>query len=576
MSRRIALFALFLAVCLWGYSKTFKPKTERQGPFFEDVAEKSGIHFHHFNGIRSHLLPEDYGSGVCFADIDGTGWDDLYFVNSHPMNSTLKIPGRSSRNALYRNRGNGMFVNITDTANVAGRGLGMGCLFGDFGNTGREDLLVTTYGKGNIFYRNQGHKRFVEETASAGLGGDLRWGSGACAADYDGDGRLDIDVPHYAAFSHKLRGEKTSAREGFIVPAALNPFSFPPAGNSLYRNEGAVKFKNMTSTLNLANISGRGLQCLFTDFNGSGLPDIYFADDMSPDAFFVNSGHGTFENDTSKVDLGDISGSMGVTAGDLDGQGQPDLLVTQWMTSAPRLYVNTCNHKQGGHRGRIPCLRFSDQSEDAGLDETTFGLVGWGVAFLDYDNDGCLDLLIVNGSTEEDANQQDRVLIPQRMKLFQGHCDGTFTDVSDSAGPAFARPINGRGLAIADYDHDGRMDAAINVNGGRAILLHNIVHNSNHWLELRLRGVKTNRDAVGARVDILLADGRKQTRWVTAGGSYLSENSLLIHFGCGRFSQVELLKIRWPRPSRLVQIFHNVPADRLWDLSEGGFLRISQ
>ncbi|HAZ08014.1 MAG TPA: hypothetical protein DCZ01_05700 [Elusimicrobia bacterium] len=560
-----AALSALLAVGVSWLRRAPPPKPAAAPAIFEDVSSRAGIDFRHFQGRRSSLLPEDMGSGACWGDVDGDGNLDLYLLNAAPLDPKKAESGSRPRNALYRSRGDGTFEDVTEKASVHGRGLGMGCVFGDFNNSGRHDLFVTGYG-GNIFYRNDGGWKFTEITRESGLS-DTRWATGACLGDYDNDGRLDIYVPHYIRFEDRPGGRLRSSaveRGGFSIPTTLSPFAYPPESGALYHNEGAARFRNVTSEAGVANGEGKGMQCLFADLDEDGRPDLYVADDVSPDILYRNTDGRRFADVTSSAWLGDVKSSMGIALGDFDRDGDQDLAVTEWIAHEKSLYINLLRERRDkdipGRR-----LHFADGNAAAGLGEATLDYVGWGVGFLDYDNDGLLDLLIVNGSTFEDRDHPER-LVPQRMQLFHNNGNGTFSDVSASAGPAFQTPLNARGAAFADYDRDGRVDVAINVNGGRALLLRNLVPNGNHWLEVGLAATRGNWDSVGARVTAAMSDGRSQTCLVTAGGSYLSGNSLLCHFGLGSWESVDRLDVVWPSGRK--RSLKAVAADRVVTVNE--------
>lgn len=545
----------------------FERRTRRAPPpspppgVFQDAAAAAGVSFHHFRGRRSSLLPEDMGSGVCFADADGDGRDDLFFVDAVPLDPA-KGTG-PARDAFFLNRGDGTFAAVVSSAVPEGPSSGMACLFVDATGSGRRDLLLTGDG-GSRFHRALGGARFSDATRSSGLSGG-RWTAGACVGDYDGDGRLDLYQAGYVGFD-AARAPRRAATErgGFSIPVALSPNAFPPVGGVLSRNRGGGRFADETDRAGARNATGKGLQCLFADLDQDGRPDLYIADDVTPDLLLRNRGGGRFADATSEAWLGDVKSSMGLALGDLDGDGDADLAVTQWIAHEKSLYLNLLNERRGKDApGRR--LHFADANAAAGLGESTLDTVGWGVVFLDYDNDGRLDLLIANGSTFETRDDPEK-LVPQRLQLFHNEGDGTFRDASAAAGPAFSVPIDARGLAAADYDGDGRVDAAVSVNGGTALLLHNALSNGNHWLELTLKGAGRNPDAVGARVTVTVAGGAAQTRWVTAGGSYLSQNSFTLHFGLGKADRAERVEIFWPDGRR--QVLKDAAADRRLNITE--------
>lgn len=556
--------AALTAAALWFAVARRRPPAKAPAPpaagFFEDVSGAAGITFRHFHGRRSSLLPEDMGSGVCFVDVDGDGRDDLFFVDSVPLDPA-KREG-PAQDALYLNRGDGTFAAVPSSAVPAGPSSGMGCLFVDTRGRGRRDLLLTGYG-GLRFYRALGAGRFADATRESGLA-DARWSAGACAGDYDGDGRVDLYVPHYVDFAaDRVPRRAATERGGFNIPVALSPNAFRSVGGSLFRNEGDLHFQDVTSRSGTRNATGKELQCLFADLDQDGRPDLYIADDVTPDVLLRNRSDGTFADVTNEAWLGDVKSSMGLALGDFDGDGDDDLAVSEWIAHEKSLYINLLAERRGkdkpGHR-----LHFADGNAAAGLGESTLDSVGWGIVFFDYDNDGRLDLMIANGSTFERRDDTEK-LVPQRLQLFHNEGDGTFRDVSDKAGPAFQIPINARGLATADYDGDGRVDVVVSVNGGQALLLRNTIKNDNHWLELSLRSADANRDAVGARV-VLVADGEPQTRQVTAGGSYLSQNSFTVHFGLGKASRASRVEIFWPSGRR--QVLTGVASDRRLTVAE--------
>lgn len=552
--------ALALAV-LAAACRRAPPAAPAQPPVFEEVSAAAGVDFVHFRGTRSSLLPEDMGSGVCFTDVDGDGRDDLFFVDQVPLDPAKR--SGPARNALFLNRGDGTFAAVPSSAVPQGPPSGMGCLFLDPDGSGRRDLVLTGW-EGTVYHRALGGGRFAEATAASGLG-DPRWSAGACAADYDGDGRPDLYVPRYVDFRRdRVPARAAAERGGYTIPVALSPHAFPPTGSSLYRGLGGGRWAETTARAGVGNPTGKALQCSFVDLDQDGRPDLYVADDVTPDVLFRNRG-GAFADATNEAWLGDVKSSMGLAHGDADGDGDEDMAVTQWIAHEKSLYLNLLAERRGkdapGHR-----LHFADGNAAAGLGESTLDNVGWGVAFFDYDDDGRLDLMIANGSTFEDR-AHPQTLVPQRLQLFHNEGDGTFREVGDQAGPAFRVPVNARGLAVADYDGDGRLDVAVSVNGGRALLLRNALSTGNHWLELSLRGAGAMRDAIGARVVLTLPDGSRRSRVVSAGGSYLSQHSFVVHFGLGKAARASRVEVLWPDGKR--SVLTDVAADRRLEVAEG-------
>lgn len=516
---------------------------------FEDVAAEAGIAFRHMPRLRSSELPEDTGSGACFADVDGDGDLDVYLVDM------------DWGDALFRNNGDGTFAGITKSAGLAGSSGGMGCLFGDADNDGDQDLLVTRLGA-NIFYRNDGGK-FTDVTDAAGLG-HPGWGMGAAFADYDLDGDLDLYLPNYVTYT-LAEGSRTvlTDRDGNRIPLALNPHSFEPEANVLYRNDGGLKFADVTELAGVADPAGRGMQALFTDFDRDGYPDLYVANDVSANAVFRNKGDGTFENAGRSSWAADRRSGMGLAAGDFDNDGDQDFAVTNWLEQMHGLYLNLA--EQGDLDGSGFRMRFSDAGDPAGVGEPGLAVVSWGVGLHDFDNDGFLDLFVANGSTLQRADDET-LLVGQGNTLFRNNGDGTFIDVTIETGPGFDPEENSRGAAFADYDDDGDIDILINNMNGPARLLRNNWAGKNRWLKVRLRGVRGNRDSVGAALALTLHDGRTLHRVITAGDSYLSDSGRVAHFGLGSEGRVKKLVIRWPGGAE--RTVEDVPVNRTIDVKE--------
>ncbi len=515
---------------------------------FKDVTEAANIDFVHSAGKRSSLLPEDVGSGAAFADYNNDGHIDLYVVNN-PGPLDAEITEASPGNVLYRNNGDGTFTDVTAEAGVGDRGYGMGCVFGDYDNDGDLDLYVTNYGP-NVLYRNNGNGTFTDVTEKAGVG-ETRWGTGAAFGDYDNDGDLDLYVPNY--IDHDLdklaQDQKTSMQYGQSVPRILNPHSFEPQDNVLYRNNGDGTFTDVTAELGVESHGGRSLQAIFTDFDLDGDLELYVANDLSPNFLYRNNGDGTFTDVSDASWAADFRGSMGLATGDYDGDGDLDLFMSHWIEQENALYSNMWNEEgaMGGESsevGSIQPIHLVDDSYGASLGEESLKYVGWGTDLFDYDNDGDLDIFVANGHTFQYLDNYD-LLIPQKDQFFRYDGDGIFSDVSAATGVAAMPYRVGRGTAFGDYDNDGDVDIFIVNNHGPAVLLGNEGGNRNNWLHVKLIGTKGNRDAVGARIR-LKTGNRIQLREVNAGASYLSFNSLTAEFGLAQETTVDWIEVIWP------------------------------
>ena len=536
---------------------------------FTDVTSEAGIDFQHSSGTRSSLLPEDMGSGAGFADIDNDGDIDLYVVNipgPFTQNGRGEVTSpvhNGSANALYLNNGDGTFTDITRAAGVGHRGYGMGCVFADYDGDADLDLYLTNYGA-NVLYRNNGDSTFTDVTEIAGVGCEL-WSTGAAFADVDGDTDLDLYVCNYVTYDLEQleQMKEESLQSGKPVPSALNPHVFEPQDNVFYRNNGDGTFTDVTADAGIAAAGGRSMQAVFSDFDNDNDLDLYVANDTSTNHVYRNNGDGTFADVSDESWAADFRGSMGLTAGDYDADGDIDLFMSHWVDEENALYRNLL--KEDGIAERI---RFVDESYTAMLAEESIKQIGWGTALFDYDNDGDLDIFVTNGSTFQELKQPE-VLIPQPDALFRNDGDGMFTDVSESTGIA-ALPLRvGRGATFGDYDNDGDVDIFIVNNHAPPTLLRNesIVGarlprpytGRNNWLHVKLIGAGANRDAIGAKIQVKTAN-QTQIREIYAGDSYMSFSSLVAEFGVGNATRIETLQITWQNGE--IQKLHNVPANQ--------------
>ncbi|MFQ5689258.1 MAG: FG-GAP-like repeat-containing protein [Gemmatimonadota bacterium] len=540
---------------------------------FQDVSEAAGIRFRHFSGRRSNQLPEDMGSGAAWGDYDGDGWLDLFVVNEVGPLTLGPAQAKSSpaRSTLYHNEGDGRFTDVTEAVGIDLRGWGMAAAWTDYDNDGHPDLAITSYG-GITLLHNEGDGRFTDRTAKAGLSGPRGFWTGAAWADYDRDGLADLYVTAYVKYE-TLDGGATSRQYDVEVPPSLNPESFEPERNLLFHNLGGGRFTEVAGRAGVSDPEGRSLSAAWADFDQDGWPDLYVANDVSDNALYRNRGDGTFEDVSHLTRVADYRGAMGLAVGDWNGDSDLDLFVTHWIAQENAFYDNRLRSAFESLEAPAPnTLQFMDEADRYGLGQIALDFVGWGTSFFDYDNDGRVDLLVVNGSTFQEAEHPER-LIPMSDQLFwnRGPEEG-FYDLSPVAGEYFSRQYVGRGAAFGDYDNDGAVDVFIVNNGGPGVLLRNSGAPGRHWLELRLRGTRSNRSALGARVD-LLSGGSVQTREVGVQSSYLSQNSPVVHFGLGARAAVDSLVIRWP--SGLRQVVPAPPTDRILEIAEGRPARVA-
>jgi enediyne biosynthesis protein E4 len=521
-------------------------------PNFVDLAAAAGLPFVHENGATPlKRLPETMCGGVGLFDYDGDGWLDVYAVQSGSLPPTQNTP---CGDRLFRNRGDGTFDDVTERTGLHRfpGGYGHGVAIGDFDNDGHPDLFVTRW-QSYALYRNRGDGSFEDATKLAGLGGDRDWPTSAAWADLDGDGDLDLYVCHYVVFdalNPKVCRDGKSGRSQYC-----NPRDFVPLPDHVFRNDGG-KFVDVTKEAGFVDPDGRGMGVVAADLDDDNRIDVYVANDMSPNYLFRNLGGFRFEERAFAAGAavnssGSFQSGMGIACGDLDVDGRPDLAVTNYYGESTTLFRNL---GQG---------LFADDTTAMGLAAPTHDLLGFGVAFLDANNDRRLDLISANGHVSDYPP-----IFPWKMpiQLLTGGTDGRLSDVSSRAGEPFRSTHLARGLAAGDLDNDGRIDAIVQCQNEPLVYLRNQTSGGGHWLILRLEGVRSNRDGVGARV-VLEAEGQRQSQQRFGGGSYQSARDPRLHFGLGDAARVEHLEVRWP--SGQVDRYDDLRADRGYLLREG-------
>ncbi|MCA8982059.1 MAG: VCBS repeat-containing protein [Planctomycetes bacterium] len=508
---------------------------------FTDVAAQSGLSFRHFPATRTNKLPEDMGSGVALGDVDGDGWCDVFLGNVAGAFGSEHGDDGASR--LFLGGSGGSFRDVTRESGVAVNGLVNGVAFADVDSDGDLDLFVAGYDLLCLF-ENDGAAHFEDVSSAAGLGGRPGFWSGIAVGDYDANGTVDVYVCGYVVYHEDLGSGEAPSQYGRVIPALINPSTFEPERNLMFSGNGDGTFREVAEELGIDDPHGRGLGALFCDVDGDGLQDLYVANDVSDNALFLGRPGGGFVDRTAEAQVGDYRGAMGLAAGDFDGDHDLDLFVTHWVSQENALYRQ---HQVGEQNGGTSSPIFFDDADRLGLGHKALDKVGWATAFFDYDNDGLLDLYVVNGSTiplDEDRARME----PMRSQLFWHSNDerSFFHEVGAVSGDFFREKYVGRGGANFDYDLDGDEDLVVVQHGGPAFLLRNDGGNDRPSVRVRLRQPEGNRFALGARV-FLTAGGRTRLEVVGAQGSYLSQRAVgEVGFGLGDATVVEELRVVWP------------------------------
>jgi hypothetical protein len=522
-----------------------------QTPLFEEIpSSASGITWAHDNAMSpARFLPESLGPGCAFFDYDNDGWMDVYLVNSGP--SDFFKPARPLKNALYKNNRDGTFTDVTDKAGVAGGTFGMGVAVGDYDNDGFPDLFITGYGR-SILYHNNGDGTFTDVTEKAGLA-TPGWTTGAVWFDADEDGRLDLFVCSYVRY--ELDGGLLCAdrKDGRLYYHYCIPHLFKPTPSVLWHNSGDGRFSQVRGT-DIDRALGKSLGVVATDVDNDGRMDLFVANDTVQNFLFLNRGKNQWQERGLLAGVGysasgQVRSGMGVDAADVDGDGWQDLFVANIDHEMFSLYKN--------NRGNL----FTDVAPEHGVADATRLLSGWGVKFFDFDNDGRVDLLLANGHPDDTISlRAPEVKYKEPLLLFR-HDGRRLRDISRQAGPVFSKTFAARGLAVGDFNNDGRVDVLIGCSGEAPILLRNNAGPDNHWVGLKLQGVTCNRDAVGARIT-WSAGGTQKSRLKNGGGSYLSSHDPREVLGLGRAAKIDWLEIKWPLPSGKTERLTTVPIDR--------------
>ncbi|HZO89028.1 MAG TPA: CRTAC1 family protein [Chthonomonadaceae bacterium] len=524
---------------------------------FVDITEKAGIHFRHQNSRtpRKYLI-ETMGSGCAFIDYDGDGWQDILLLNNRPIPGG-KVVGRPTM-ALYHNNRNGTFSDVTRQAGLDQEMYAFGVAVGDYDNDGREDFYAScALGPGHLFH-NEGGGRFKDVTAQAGVGNAGKWGTSCAWVDYDKDGKLDLFVCSYVKYAGLKDDQPCYASGGKHLVYCI-PSAYETSSCTLYHNEGGGRFKDVTAESGVGAAKGKALGVSVWDYDGDGWPDLFVACDTVPGFLFHNLGNGKFqeigvESGIAYDDEGNPHSGMGIDATDVNNDGKTILAITNYQGQQTSFY------------NLVSQQTFRDDRLTANIGPETSKVLGFGVLFFDYDNDGYKDMLQANGHVQDDIQEREpQVRYAQPTLLFHNQHNGTFQEVGLKSGEPFSKTIVGRGLAVGDIENNGRLAVLLSSNNGPAMLWRNETPTSNHWLALKLVGTKSNRDGIGALV-IVTTGGVTQRAMVRSGSSYLSQSDLRPHFGLGAQTTADV-EIRWP--SGQVDKFTNVACDHLYTAHEG-------
>jgi len=528
---------------------------------FTDIAGKSGLTMENVFGGKEtkKYIIETTGTGVAIFDYDNDGWPDIFIVNGTTLEGSP--PGKGPTSHLYRNNHDGTFKDVTVEAGLIATGWGQGVCVGDYDNDGWEDLYVTYYGKNRLYHNQKGV--FTEVAQQAGVAGSGKsWGTGCAFVDYDRDRLLDLIVANYVDFDLST-APAPGARASCVwkgVPVMCGPRGLPGAKNILYRNRGNGTFEDVTVKAHLDRTDGHyslGISTL--DFDADGWPDIYVACDSTPSILYHNNRDGTFTDVAVTAGAafnedGREQAGMGTSVADFNGDGRLDIFKTNFSDDTSTLYRNNGDGT------------FEDATFAAGLGLHTQYL-GWGTMFFDFDNDGWPDLIVANGHVYPEVDKYHLGSNYQEPRiLYHNNGNGTFTDISASAGVGITSAASSRGLAVGDLWNDGKLSVVISNMNSPPSLLVNQIRSSNHWIGIQTVGTRSNRDGIGAGITVNIGK-RRLVDEVRSGSSYISNSDRRVHFGLGTAERVDSVQVRWP--SGLVEQFNNVTVDSIHSLTEG-------
>jgi len=521
---------------------------------FEEVARHSGLKFTtESSPTENKNQPETMVGGVGVLDYDNDGYPDIFLVNGAAIPS-LQKEGPQYKNRLFHNNGDMTFTDVTDKAGVGGVGYGMGVAVGDYDNDGYPDIFVASV-TGNQLLHNNGDGTFTDVTAKAGVAGATyqgkkMWSVAAAWVDYNNDGLLDLFVSNYVQWEVNKDPVCLAGK----TRAYCNPTFYQPLPNTLYRNNGDGTFTDVSEETGISKYPGKGMGVAIADFDGDGYPDIFVANDKSPSFLFHNLQGKRFEEIGTTAGVaysndGKALSGMGADFRDVNNDGRPDIWYTALEKETFPLFLN--------HGEEV----FDDVTLRSGLGWETMAMSGWSNGIFDFDNDGWKDLFVARGHVLDNSQEILSWPYKQPNSIFRNLGNGKFENVSTTAGADFQIPAVHRGAAFADFDNDGRVDAVVTVLNGPVQLFHNVTQNGNHWILLQLRGTKSNRMGLGARIRLTMEDGSRQYNHATTSVGYASSSDSRVHFGLGKSKLVHEIEVVWP--SGIRQVLHNVQGDRV-------------
>ncbi len=526
---------------------------------FEEISQKSGLIFTSDSSPTANKnQPETMVGGVALLDYDNDGYLDVYLVNGAAIPS-LKKESPKYWNRLFHNNHDGTFTDVTDKAGVAGEGYGMGVAIGDYDNDGWPDIFVANVTNNQLFHNNH-NGTFTDVTAKArvaggALEGRKMWSIAAGWFDFNNDGHLDLFVSNYCKW--EVNKDPICGPPG--MRAYCHPKNYAPLPNTLYRNNGDGTFTDVSAAMGIQKSYGKGMGVVFADYDHDGFTDVFVANDNAPNQLFHNLAGKSFEEVALQAGVaypesGAYISGMGADFRDVDNDGFEDLWHTAIENESFPLFKNTGKGD------------FSEVTDVSGLGHITRQMSGWSNGIADFDNDGWKDLFVARGNVHDNIAKMSLRKYEEPNTLFRNLGNGKFQDASEAAGPDFQRAAAHRGVAFGDLDNDGRIDAVVSVLNGKAEYLHNISQNSNHWILLKLTGVKSNRMGLGARISIVTDNGRKQFNHATTSTGYACSSDPRVHFGLGPSKMIREIEVIWP--SGIRQVLHGVPADQILTITE--------